>query len=184
MTTTLQSAISAQLGWTWRDYVGAASITNSNRLPFNKSLADGSGADQADAVWHADSQMLAADESMILALDMLQQSMFGDAITVPLSGVKAILIVNKNSQGGGYLSVGGATVDGWHAPFGSPGDTVKVMPDSPLLMANTRDGWDVGVGQSALKITAVGGSVTFDIAVLGILAGASGSSSSSSSSAL
>ena len=181
MTTTLQSAISAQLGWTWRDLVGVASITNSNRLPFSKSLADGAGADQADAVWHADNQTLTADESMTLALDMLQQSMFGDAITVPLSRVKAILIVNKNTEGNGYLVVGGAAVDEWHAPFGSPGDTVKVMPDSPLLLANTRDGWDVGVGQSALEIRAGGGSVTFDVAVLGVLAGASGPFSSSSS---
>ena len=180
MATTLQSAISAELGWTWRDYVGVASITNSNRLPFGKNLADGAGAGQADAVWHADAQTLSAGGSMTLALDALEQSMFGNAITIPLAGVKAILIVNKNSAGAGYLSVGGAAVDGWYAPFGSPDDTVKVMPDSPLLLANSRDGWDVGIGEKALKIAAVGGSVTFDVAVLGILAGASGSSSSSS----
>ena len=180
MTTKLQSAISAQLGWTWRDRVGRAPIVDSNRLLFSKSLADGSGTDQSDAVWHAEERTLAAGESSALTLDMLQQTLFGDTITIELSRVKAILIVNRNDDGDGCLLVGGSVDDEWHAPFGSPGDSVRVMPDSPLLLANNRAGWEVKFGNSVLNLTAVGDDVKFDIAVLGVLGGSSSSSSSSS----
>ena len=178
MTTTLRSSISAQLGWTWQDRVGTSLITDSNRLPFDKNLADGAEADQADAVWHAEDQTLSAGQSTTLELDALEQSRFGDTIIIPFSKVKAILIVNKNTSGG-YLLVGGAAVDEWHAPFGASGDTVKVMPDGPLLLANCRDGWDVQLGSTALKLAAVGGDVTYDLAMLGTLADEVGSSSSS-----
>lgn len=180
MTTTLRSSIDAQLGWTWRDQTGTSSIVDSNRFRFNKSLADGAEAAEADAVWHAEDQMLSADESTTLELDALEQSCFGDTILIPLSRVKAILIVNKNTTGDGYLLVGGASMDEWYAPFGAAGDTVKVMPDSPLLLVNSRDGWDVEIGSTELKIAAIDGGVTFDVAILGTLAGENGSSSSSS----
>jgi len=179
MTTTLRSSIIAQLGWTWNDEVGTSLVTDSNRLLFDKNLADGADADQADAVWHAEGQILLAGQSTTLDLDSLEQSRFGGTITIPLSKVKAILIVNKNTSGSGYLLVGGAPVDEWYAPFGASGDTVKVMPDSPLILSSSRDGWSVQAGSTALRIAAAGDDVTYDVAILGTLAGGSGSSSGS-----
>ena len=179
MTTTLQSSIHAKLAWTWNDQVGSSLITDSNRLVFDKRLTNGTDPDQADAVWHADGQSLGSGESTILDLDALDRSCFGDAILVPLAKVKALLIVNTGAPGSGYLLVGGAAVDEWHAPFGAAGDTVKVMPDCPLLLCNSGDGWDVAVGAAALQIAAVGGDVTYDVAILGTLAGQDDSSSSS-----
>jgi hypothetical protein len=176
MTTSLQSTISAQLGWTWRDHVGQSAIVDSNRLVFSKSLADGGGTAQCDAVWHAEARTLAAGQSTTLLLRGLEQTLFGDTITIALAQVKAIQIVNRSSEGG-YLLVGGAEANAWYAPFGSPGDTVRVMPDSPLVLASARDGWNVGFGYDALRIAAVGDPVTYDVAVLGVLAGSGGSSS-------
>lgn len=178
MTTNLQSAISAQLGWTWRDHVDVAPIVDSNRLLFSKRFTDGDGADQTDVVWHAEQQSLLAGESTTLEFDLLRKTLFGDTIIIPLVSVKALLVVNANTSGSGHLLVGGSVTDEWYAPFGSQGDSVKVMPDSPLLLANSRNGWDVTFGSSALKITAVGDNAVFDVAVLGVLAGTSGSSSS------
>jgi len=178
MTTTLRSSISAQLGWSWKDEVGTSLVIDSNRLPFDKNLADGADVDQADAVWHAEDELLFAGQSTTLELDAIEQSRFSGTITIPLSKVKAILIVNKNATGSGYLLVGGAPVDEWHAPFGASGDTLKVMPDSPLMLSCSREGWDVQAGSTALKIAAVGDDVTYDVAILGTLVGGSGSSSS------
>ncbi len=182
MTATLRSSIDTQIGWTWQDQLGTASITDSSRFRFHKKLTDGSGAGQADAVWHAEGQELAAGQSTTLELDALEQSCFGNTILIPLCRVKAILVVNKNTGGDGHLLVGGAAVDEWYAPFGASGDTVKVMRDSPLLLVNSRDGWEVEIGSTALKIAAVDGAVTFDVAVLGTLMDEGGSSSSSSGS--
>jgi hypothetical protein len=145
-------------------------------------LADGAAQRQADAVWHAEAQVLADGQSANIELDGLEQTLFGGTIVVRLGGVKALLVVNRNSAGPGQLRIGGAAVDGWLGPLGASGDTLNVMPDSPVLLANCRDGWDVDAGHAVLKLTAVGGDVTYDIAILGTLAAGGDSSSSSSSS--
>jgi len=180
MTTTLRSKLDVQIGWTWRDRLGPFTVTDDNRLVFNKELADGAAAGQAELVWHAADQTLGAGESRTLELAALGQTLFGDMIVISFARVKAILLVNKNAAGGAYLLAGGAGADEWCAPFGMLGDTVKVMPASPLLLANLGDGWDIEVGHEMLKLEAVGGSVTYDVAILGTAVGGSGDSSSSS----
>lgn len=155
------------MGWTWRDCVGSFVITDSNRLLFKKDLADGLGPDRADAVWRSVDRWLADGQGLVLCLGALEQQVFGDTITIPMKKIKAILIVNKNTTSDGYLVVGGAGIDEWCAPFGMLGDTVKVMPGSPLLLASLRDGWPVDFGSEMLKLQAAGGEVTFDIAILG-----------------
>lgn len=179
MTTSLRSKIGAEIGWTWRDHVDTAPVIDSNRLRFSQDLADGSGANQANGVWHAEDQTLSAGGSTSFDLDALDKSLFGDTVTVSFEKVKAILIVNNGTSG--YLLVGGAATDEWYAPFGAAGDTVKVMPESPLLLANAADGWDVTPEAAVLKIAAVGADGTFDIAILGTTPDAGSSSSSSGS---
>ena len=176
MTTTFRSAIAAEIGWTWQDHVGQSPIVDSNRHAFQQSLADGSGLDQCDAVWHVQDQPLPAGQSTILNLDLLEQTLFGNAIVIPLAKVKAILIENRSEAAGGYLLVGGAPVDAWSAPFGAAGDTIRVMPQSPLLLANTHDGWPLDAG-AALRLAAVGQDVIYSVAILGTLADSSSSGS-------
>jgi hypothetical protein len=170
MTMNLRSTITARLGWTWRDQDGFSSVVNSTRLESIQDLADGSASLEADAVWDAAEQSLAQSNSTTLELDALERDLFGDTITIGLSKVKAILIVNQNTTGNGYLVVGAAASDTWYAPFGAANDTVKVMPGGSVLLANPRDGWDVQAGATDLKIAAAGGSVTYDIAILGTIA--------------
>ena len=167
MSTTLSSTIQAQVGWTWRDRAGSLLVTDNNQLLFKRDLADGVAANQADAVWRAVDQSLAPGQATLLCLGALQQPLFGDTITIPMTRIKAILIVNKNAAGDGYLVVGAAGIDEWSAPFGMLGDTLKVMPASPLLLANVRDGWEVEFGSEMLKIVAAGGDVLFDVVILG-----------------
>lgn len=171
MITTLDSLIGAQLGWTWRDHVGTAPIVDSNHHLFSKRLTDGSAAGQANAVWHVEARSLATGESLTLELDLLEQTLFGDLITIPMAKIKAILIVNQNTTSPGYLLVGGALSDPWYAPFGAASHTVKVMPGSPLLLAHAGVGWDVEQNSHALRIAAVDGAVVFDMAILGTLPG-------------
>jgi hypothetical protein len=169
MTTSLRSAVETHLGWTWRDQVGNAAVVDSNRLAFDLDLPDGDDAGEADAVWHVQNRTLSEGESLLLQLDALEQPLFGDTILVSMDRVKAILIVNRNTEGAAYLLVGGAPADEWSEPFGMAGDTVKVMPGSPLLLANVLDGWPVAAGGATLRLASVGGSVRFDIAILGTL---------------
>ncbi len=167
MTTNLRSKIDVQLGWSWRDRIGPFTVIDDNRLAFRRELSDGIAAWQADVVWHAADQRLLAGQSTTFRLAALRQTLFGESVPIPLAKVKAILVVHKGSTGDAWLLVGGAGVDEWSAPFGMLGDTAKVMPGSPLLLANVREGWEVEPGYDALKLEAVGGDVVFDIAILG-----------------
>ncbi len=169
MTTHLQSTIEAHLGWTWRDALGDAVVVDSNRLAYRRDLPDGDVLGKADAIWHSHGNVLAAGENLLLQLDALEQSLFGATFPIALDRVKAILITNRNSAGAACLSVGGAVADEWSEPFGMFGDTVKVMPGSPLLLANVLDGWPVLPSAATLQITATDGEVAFDIAILGTL---------------
>jgi hypothetical protein len=179
MTTTLRSKVEVQLGWTWRDRIGPFVVTDDNRLLSVKELSDGAAAGQADVVWHAASQTLAAGQSTTLELAALVQSVFNDTILISLVRVKAILVVNKNATGSAFLLVGAAGADEFSAPFGMLGDTVKVMPASPLLLANLGEGWSVEPGHEVLMFQAIGGEVVFDIAILGTASQGGGGSSSS-----
>ena len=178
MTTTLRSLIHARLGWTWRDRAGMSEIVDNNRLESKTDLPDGSEVGQADAVWHTEDAVLADGQWVDLKLDALEQTLFGGTIVIPFARVKAILIVHR-STAADYLLVGGATADPWYAPLGSSGDTFRVMPGSPLLLANHRDGWAIDARHARLRLAAVGGEVSFDIAILGTLVATYGSSSSS-----
>jgi hypothetical protein len=180
MTTSLRSTIHARLGWTWRDRAGTTEVVDNSRLETKINLADGAGASQADAVWHAEDATLADGQWVDLELNALEQILFGAPILIRLDRVKTLLIVNK-SAGAPYLRVGAAAAGEWYEPFGAPGNAVKVMPGSPVLLANARDGWSVDAQHARLRLSAVGGTVTFDIAILGTLSDTYGSSSASSS---
>lgn len=185
MTTTLRSNIKVEFGWTWRDHLGLLSVVDSNRVAAACELADGDGVNQADVAWSATEQSLAAGASIVYALGALERPLFGDAITLCFGTVRGLLIVNRNPSGDGFLLVGGAGSGEWSAPFGMVGDTLRVMPGSPLLLAHVRDGWPVEQGVDRLKMTAIGEAVAYDIALLGNVAGGGpggGSSGSSGSS--
>jgi len=180
MTTTLRSMIHARLGWTWRDHIGACEIVDNNRLEAKLELADGTNAGQADAVWHVEDATLADGQSVDLELNALEQTLFGGTIVIRFDRIKGLLVIYKGTAGD-YLLVGAAPANEWHEPFGTSGNTLKVMPNSPLLLANSRDGWPIDAQHAKLRLTAVGGTAVFDIAILGTLGAAYGSSSASSS---
>ncbi len=166
---TFQAEIKATLGWRWDD--GARDI---NQLGYEESLAEGNGDNQAEAVWHLESQVLLDGNSTTLDLTALTRTILGDTLSVTFLTVKALMIVNQ-STGAGELLIGGAASDEWSEPFGADGDQATVPPDSTLLLTNRKQGWDVDSTNKNLELTASGGDVTFSIAMVGtITVGGSG----------
>ena len=178
MTTTLRSTIQAELTWTWTDHVDTLPIVDSNRLRTTIDMPDGFDSGQADAVWHLSDQSLSVGQSIVYELDRLPQDLFGSDVEIPMIAIKAILISNKTTSGTGTLLVGGAATNAWEEPFGTAGDQITVPPGSPLLLANTQDGWLIPIDQTDLKVEAIDDDVTYDIAILGTLSTPQQSSSS------
>lgn len=170
-----QAHLTASLGWRWND--GAV---DASRLGYAESLLDGSDDNQAEAVWHVEDQTLLDGTSTTLDLTNLTRTVLEDLHTVTFTQVRAVLVVNL-ATGSGELIVGGAASDEWSAPFGADGDLLAVPPNSPLLLANRKTGWDVDDTNKNLKLAASGGDVNYSIAIVGNLT-ATGSSSGSSSS--
>jgi len=165
--------VRASAGWNWND--GAL---DNGRLDYAKQLLEGNGDGQAEAVWHADQQVLADGEAVTLDLTGLTRTVLEDFHTVTFVKIRALLLVHL-SAGPGELIVGGAGADEWSAPFTADGDQLRVPPDSPLLLANRQVGWDVDDSHKNLRLAASGGEVSYSIAVLGNLT-ATGSGSSGS----
>ena len=169
--------IVGRVGWDWEE--GAK---DNNRLEYAKKLLEGRGYNQAEAVWHEEERTLVDGAADIFSLDQLSRTVLGDTLTINLTEVMAILIVNLSTSGG-KLIVGNAPSDPWWEPFGAIDDTVEVPLDSPLLLANRRDGWWVGTSSSSgaviaagtrnLQVAADGGGVTYSITIIGTLTGSS-----------
>jgi len=176
MAISLRSTILAQIGWTWNDQENDVTMTDSNKLVSSQELSSGTGTNQADCVWHEESQVLAIGESTTWELDALTKSFFGDTITIQLLTIKAILILNKTATSGGTLVVGGASSNQWYSAFNAADNKVKIEAGGLLLMSNPGDGWAVSAGSTDLKIESTGGNVTYDVAIIGTMNAAGGSS--------
>ena len=105
------------------------------------------------------------------------------SIDLGTSSVKALLVINESTSVG-ELVVGNAATDPWSEPFGADGDLIAAPPDSPILLANRQEGWEVDNANRNLKLAAAGGDVTYSIAIVGtITTSESGSGSGSGSGA-
>jgi hypothetical protein len=168
MADTLTAQIKASLHWLFQETLDLATVADDAKLEYDKTLADGTGADQADKVWH-DSRALAAAANDDFDLNALANTIFGSTVTINFAKVKAILIVNLATTAGDDLTVGGAASQEWTAWVGTAGDKVRVPADSCLLICNKKTGWTVTGGASdTLRISNVGANpITYRIAVLG-----------------
>lgn len=169
---TLKAQIRASLGWDWNE-----GLRDNGRLEYAKGLSDGSGDNQAEAVWHLESQLLMLGASCVYDLGALARTILGTSHSLVFTAIKALLIVNESADGGELL-VGGDATDPWSEPFGGEGDRVVVPADSALLLSNRQSGWPVDSAARNLRLTASGGDVTYSIALVGTLTQSSSSSGS------
>ena len=80
-----------------------------------------------------------------------------------------ILLIVSDTTSLGELLVGDAAADQWSEPFIADGDQLAVPPASPLLLANTQEGWEVDASNKNLKLAASGGEVTYSITIIGTI---------------
>jgi len=158
----------AEFGWTWHDQNGSTMTTNTNRLRAFDDLINGTESHQANQVWDVTEVTLSAAESITFDLTSLDRDFFGETVTLSFATVKGILIVNRNTMGSAYLKVGSAASNPWYAPLGSATDYLKIPAGGSVLFSHPGAGWSVSGSAKALKLEAVGGSIDYDFAILGV----------------
>lgn len=136
-------------------------------LAYEKSvvLENGTGADQANQVWH-DTRTLTTGATETLDLSGSLTNAFGESVT--FTKVKAILIKNKGTT---TLSVGAAVATQFVSPFGSATDLVKI-PGGGIFLLTAPDATGFACAGGAtdnLKIAnAAGASCDYDIVLIGV----------------
>jgi hypothetical protein len=130
------------------------------------SLANGTGANQADAVFHDTRTLADAATETLDVHDGTLVNAFGDTLT--LNKLKAIYI--KNNSADANLLIGGAAATQLGI-FADPTDILKLPPGGDFFMtAPGSAGIDVSTN-SDLKIAHDGtgtSSLTYDIIVVGV----------------
>jgi hypothetical protein len=150
MSDTLALDLKTSIHWSFREALSLSTVTDSSKLEYNRSLADGTDDDEVDKLWH-DLRGLPPETFEDIDLTALVQTLYGNAIAIDLAKVKVLMIVNQSTTAGDDLLVGGAGAgnNAWTAPFDGDADAkIVVPPDSTLLLVNKTTGWAVAGGSS------------------------------------
>jgi hypothetical protein len=137
-------------------------------LTYAKSLANGTGAGQADKLFH-DRRTLAASATEDIDLAGVLADAFGSTIT--FARVKGLVIAAASGNTNNVI-VGAAAANPWTALLGATG-TVTLRPDAVFaVLAGEADatGYAVTAGTGDLLKVAnsgAGSSVTYDIVIIG-----------------
>lgn len=164
----LTSSLTVQLGAALTRVDDIGSTARDDLLwNFAKSLANGTGANQADRVWR-DQRTLAASANEDLDLaGALTDALGGSAV---FARVKAI-VVRASDANTNNVVVGGAASNQFVGPFGAGTHTVAVKPGGIFaVFAADATAWAVTAGTGdLLRIANSAGStaVTYDIIIIG-----------------
>ncbi len=163
--------LKASLAWLFSETLSLSTVVDNAALDYEDSLTDGDGSDEANLLWH-DQRTVASEASDDLDLTALTTSLFGGELAMNFAQVKAILVINTSPTTGDVLELGGAA-NAFAPPFAGDADAVATIgPNSPLLLANKKDGWNVTPGTGdILRIHNPGpNDVTYQIAIVGVKA--------------
>ncbi|MCG8586903.1 MAG: hypothetical protein MI757_19540 [Pirellulales bacterium] len=168
MSDTLSVDARASLEWLFQDVDALTTISDASKLEYKQSFSDGTSDDEADVLWH-DERTLSVAANEDFDLTALARTVFGNATTVAMATVKAMLIVNTNTAAGEDLSIGNAASNAWVGPFGAATHTLDVPADSSVLLVNRKSGWSVSASSAdMLRIANNGtGDITYRIALVG-----------------
>lgn len=130
------------------------------------TLDDGTGANQADRVYHTSITLAASANQDVDLSGTLTNQIGGTAV---FAKVKAILVRARAANTNNVI-VGGAPANGFVGPFGAATHTLAVKPGGEILLVDPGTGWTVTPATGDLLRVAnsgAGTSVTLDLIVIG-----------------
>lgn len=165
MTDNLNIQMRIDCGWTWKCVGESRQFTDSASIHFRRDSLSPNTPQDIDIAWYLENQTLVKNATTTYNLRSLSQLIFGKSINFTLACAKILYVYNRSAVG--TLSLGDTVTNQWIGPFGLAGDELKLAPNSPLFITNFTSGWSVDPSTCNLKLNALGGDVSYDIAILG-----------------
>ena len=166
MATNLTTNLTLRLLTVFEDDLDLSDPKDTLNIDWKDSLANGTGTDQADVIWHDQRTVTGASEDIDLAGNVLFKDAFGNTIT--FVKVKAVFIHNTSTTATETLSVGGAAGTQFSNWVGAVNDEVNVGPDGLFMLWSPTDGYAVGAGATdLLKIDPGADTIIYDIVIIG-----------------
>lgn len=162
----LTSRITAQVEATHTGSLDLGTLTAKISAGVALSLANGTGASQADLVF-SDERTLSASASENLDLAGTLTDAFGATIT--FAKIKAIMVL-ADAGNTNDVVVGNAASNGFTGFFGGATHTVSVKPGGVFMIAHPGTGWTVtaGTGDILKMLNSAGTTgVTYRVVILG-----------------
>lgn len=169
MASTLTADLKASLNWLNQETLDLSTVNDSAKLDYSKSLANGTAVDLADRIWH-DERTITTGANDDLDLTALARTLYGVSSPVALVKLKVLMIVVLSTVTGDKLKLDSSVTNGYVGPFdGSAASKVVVGADSPLILANKKDGFGAVSGTNKIiRITNPGAtSVLYRIVLIG-----------------
>jgi hypothetical protein len=138
------------------------SVTGEVEVRTQQTVANGSGAGQANVAW-ATRVTLPAGQAYSLDLTNLSASAFGYQGVISVATLKDVIVVNNETTSGRHLLYGVIS------PQDTTGYAARINRGGSYRWTDYQDGISVTAGNKTLYIAnPSGGSVTFDIALAGV----------------
>jgi hypothetical protein len=152
-------SIATRMQWARVDTQENGSITNRNVVSATYSIGDGSGTGAADVVW-ADSRTIPAESIDAIDLLSLTQTTLGVSVPCTIRQLRAVRIVNAETEPGMSIRVGADATGETYA--------FEVGPGSEMLSINNADAWPVDAANSVLRIANINTDpVSYSIVLIG-----------------
>lgn len=174
MATSLSTSATLNLSWTFTNPLDLTTPRDAGALVLALAeLTDGTGANQANTIWHDQRTLPTATAETIDVYDFGggTPSTLGTAI----ANAKVKLLLIQNTHASDSLTIGGeGSAAAWNSPFGASDTATMTLPagGTLLLVAPSAAGYTVAdVSNHLLKINNPGAnSVTYKIVVIGATA--------------
>jgi hypothetical protein len=160
MSDTLSAALRSTAAWDRVEDTALGTRRDKTTSQHVATIVDGAGVGQADRVFH-DQRMVAAGGTDTLDLAALTQQMFGTAVPMSFSVVRALIVTNLEQTPGRYLHVG--------ADAASPATryALRVGSASRCMVSSVQEGWSTS-GANILRMFNPGAAaVSYQIIVIG-----------------
>ena len=168
MATSLAATLTLNLRHTYTNALDLTTPTDElgTNGVWGDSLANGTGVDQANYVWHDTRSLTATSETLDLSTGLT------DPLGVPVAftGIKAIAIWVTTTTVGVSLSVGAAVANAWSGMFANSSDILTIGPDARFLWWCPGAASTVDATHKNLKLDAGAGTLTYNIVIYGIKA--------------